>query len=338
MDARRVSHHGQRLMLGGGRVGVADYEWPDPGPNQLLVRVTRSQVSAGSEINAFRTGSADNPTPRPIGYTTVGRVEQVGAGVEGFRAGDRVLAYGHHATYCLVDLAQPGWQSHPLHIPDGVTDEQACFAVLGDVALHGIRRANLQIDESVAVFGAGVVGQLTLQFARLSGAHPIVVVDMIDSRLEQARDNGATHTVNVGRENAPAAIRAATGGGGAETVFHCTPIASILQMTMEAAADRGKVVLTGSAPGIAEIGLQVELLRHELTIIGVYESGLDQSHVYWPWTRKRNRAACFRLIASGMLKVDSMVTHVVPPTQAQSMYAMLAAGAGDWMSVIFDWE
>jgi threonine dehydrogenase-like Zn-dependent dehydrogenase len=338
VDSGRVSNSGQRLLLGSGSVTVADFEWPNPGPNQVLVRVTRSQVSAGSEINAFRTGSADNPTARPIGYTTVGRVERVGEGVEDFCPGDRVLAYGNHASYCLIDLAEPGWQSHPLHIPDDVTDEQACFAVLGDVALHGVRRANLQIDESVAVFGAGVVGQLTLQFARLSGAHPIVVVDMIDSRLERARDNGATHTANVARENGPAAIRAATGGAGAETVFHCTPIARILQTTMEAAAERGKVVVTGSAPGIAEIGLQVELLRHELTIIGVYESGLDQAHVYWPWTRRRNRAACFRLIASGLLKVDTMVTHVVPPTDAQAMYAMLAAGAGDWMSVIFDWE
>jgi len=334
-----VSYRGQRLLLGGGRVTLADHEWPDPGPNQLLVRVTRSQVSAGSEINAFRTGTAHQPTPRPTGYTTAGRVAKVGPGVEGFRPGDRVLAYGNHATYCLVDLGDPDdWRAHPQHIPDDLTDEQACFAVLGDVALHGVRRAGLQIDESVAVFGAGVVGQLTLQLARLSGAHPVIVTDLVESRLELARRNGATHTVDGTREDAPAAIRAITGGRGAETVFDCTPIAQVLQPCMAAAADRGKVVMTASAPGTAQIGLQVELLRHELTIIGVYETGLNVPHAYWPWTRVRNRAAVFRLIACGDLKVDEMVTHVLPPSQASDMYATLAAGAGDWLSVYFNWE
>jgi threonine dehydrogenase-like Zn-dependent dehydrogenase len=209
--------------------------------------------------------------------------------------------------------------------------------VLGDVALHGVRRAGLQIDESVAVFGAGVVGQLTVQFARLSGAHPIIAVDLVDRRLDLARANGATHTINSGREDAAAAVRAITDGLGAQTVFHCVPIAQVLQAAMEATATRGKVVVTASAPGIAEIGLQVELLRHELSILGVYESGLDQAHAYWPWTRNRNRRACFRLIGSGQLNVDEMVTHVVAPDRADEMFSMLAAGAGDWMSVYFAW-
>jgi 2-desacetyl-2-hydroxyethyl bacteriochlorophyllide A dehydrogenase len=333
-----VSVRGQRLLLGGGRVTLADHEWPDPGPHQILVRVTRSQVSAGSEINAFRSGSASDPTPRATGYTTAGRVEKVGSGVEGFEPGDRVLAYGNHGSYCLVDMAdQAEWRSHPQHIPDDLTDEEACFAVLGDVALHGVRRAGLQIDESVAVFGAGVVGQLTLQLARISGAHPIVVVDLVGSRLDLARRYGATHTVDAGREDGPAAVRAATDGAGAQTVFDCTPIARVLQPCLAAAADRGKVVMTASAPGTAEIGLQVELLRHELTLIGVYETGLNAPHAYWPWTRVRNRAAIFRLIGSGQLRVDEMITHVLPPSQAGDMYATLAAGAGDWLSVYFDW-
>ena len=122
-----VSIRGQRLLLGGGRVQLADHEWADPGPNQLLVRVTRSQVSAGSEINAFRTGSALDPTPRPTGYTTAGRVERVGPGVEGFQPGDRVLAYGNHASHCLVDMSDPNeWRSYPQVIPDGY------YFVMGD--------------------------------------------------------------------------------------------------------------------------------------------------------------------------------------------------------------
>jgi threonine dehydrogenase-like Zn-dependent dehydrogenase len=337
---------GQRLIFRSGfRVDVEPFEVPVPGPGQVLLRVSRSQVSAGSELNGLRAldrAGAEAPG-RPGGYTTAGRVLATGPGVRGFEEGDRMLAFGNHASHVLVDLNDPlEWRAHPDRIPDGVSDEQACFAVLGDVALHGVRRAGLQIDESVAVFGAGVVGQLTLQFVRLSGAHPIVSVDLVAARLEVARASGATHAVDAARGDAVAGVFAATGGAGAETVFHCSANPQLLQTTLEAAAARGTVVLTGSAPGTAEIGLQVELLRRELTIVGVYESGLFAPHAYWPWTRQRNRAACYRLIAGGELRVDPLISHVSPPSGAQELYRKIAAGAGaggaDWMSVFFAWD
>ena len=99
-------------------------------------------------------------------------------------------------------MADPNeWRAFPDKLPDGVTDSQACFSVLGDVAMHGVRRGTLQLDELVAVFGAGVVGQLTLQFARISGAYPIISVDLVESRLELARSNGASHTVDASKED-----------------------------------------------------------------------------------------------------------------------------------------
>ncbi len=339
---------GQRLIFRSGfRVDVESFEVPPTGPGQVLLRVSRSQVSAGSELNGLRAldrAGAEAPG-RPGGYTTAGRVLATGPGVRGFEEGDRMLAFGNHASHVLVDLNDSQeWRSHPDRIPDGVSDEQACFAVLGDVALHGVRRAGLQIDESVAVFGAGVVGQLTLQFVRLSGAYPIVSVDLVAARLEVARASGATDAVDASQGDAVAGVFGATGGAGAETVFHCSANPQLLQTTLEAAASRGTVVLTGSAPGTAEIGLQVELLRRELTIVGVYETGLFAPHAYWPWTRQRNRAACYRLIAAGELRVDPLISHVSPPSGAQELYRAIAAGAGagaggaGWMSVFFAWD
>lgn len=332
---------GQRLIASAGiTVEVEDHKFPDPGPNQMLVRVTRSQVSAGSEMNGIRAIQNQPDVRRPIGYTTVGYVEKLGAGVVDYREGDRVLCFGNHASHCLVSLTVNSggdWQAQPDLVPDNITDEQAALGVLGDVALHGIRRATLQLDQSVAVFGAGTVGQLTIQFARISGAYPIVAVDLVPSRLDKARQSGATHVVDASQGNPVEGVFAATNGRGAEAVFHCSANPKILQTTMEAAADRATVVLSGSAPGTAEIGLQVELLRRELKIVGNYETGLLEPHPYWPWTRRRNRRATFRLIASGELKVDHLLTHVVPPTRAQEMYRMIAAGGSDWLTVTFAW-
>ena len=337
-----MATHGQRLIASAGiTIESEDHDFPDPGPSQMLVRVTRSQISAGSEMNGIRAIQNQPDVRRPIGYTTVGYVEKLGPGVADYREGDRVLCFGNHASHCLVSLTTTDggdWQSQPDHVPDGITDEQAAFGVLGDVALHGVRRSTLQLDQSAAVFGAGTVGQLTIQFARLSGAYPIVAVDLVPSRLDKARLSGATHVVDASQGNPVEGVRTATGGHGAEAVFHCSANPKLLQTTMEAAADRGTVVLSGSAPDIAEIGLQVELLRRELTIVGNYETGLLAPHPYWPWTRRRNRRATFRLIASGQLKVDHLLTHVVSPARAQEMYRMIAAGGSDWLTVTFAWD
>jgi 2-desacetyl-2-hydroxyethyl bacteriochlorophyllide A dehydrogenase len=336
----RMAVTGRQLVFQSDRtVAVEEYPVPTPGLRQILVEVSRSCVSAGTEMNFFRSNPPTGPLQRAtLGYMTVGRVAQVGSGVSGYAPGDRVLTCGHHCSHWLVDLDDQGssrW--YITHLPDAIPDDVAGFTILGDVALHGVRRASLQIDESVAVFGAGIVGQLTVQFARLSGAYPIVAVDLYAARLDLARQSGATHVVNPAHDDPVGAIREATGGG-AQAVFHCAPVAQVLQTALAAAADRGKVVLTGSAPGTAAIGLQVELLRHELSIIGVYETGLTAPHPYWPWTRQRNRQACLRLLAAGQLRLDQLITHVVPYTEAQAIVELLLGGGGEWLGVVFRWD
>ena len=340
-----TDQQGKRLLFAPGpRVTVEEYDVPAPGAGQILVRVTRSQVSAGSEMNFVRHGAAAyglQPSPDArdryaIGYMTVGWVEAIGSAVTGFAVGERVLTGGPHASHWLV---QPGTPSgHIAHIPDNISDDVAGFAILGDVALHGVRRAALQIEQSVAVFGMGVVGQLTLQLARLSGAYPLIAVDLFDLRLEKAIESGATHTINAARENASQVIRDITGGTGADVIFHCTPAAHIMQSLLEACAERGTIVLTGSAPGTAQIRLQEELLRRELTIFGSYETRMDQPHPYWPWTRERNRRACLRLMSAGQLRIDHLITHVVAFLDAQSAFEMMARGGDDWLGVVLQWD
>ncbi len=330
---------GKRLLFyPGPRIVIEAFEPPQPVGRQALVKVTRSAISAGSEMNFVRHGpQAYGITPAgadagyPIGYMTVGTVVAAGPDA-GVAVGQRVLTGGHHTNYWLVDPAAPN--GHMLPIPGGVSDDAAGFAILGDVALHGVRRAALQLDGAAAVFGMGMVGQLTLQLARLSGAYPLIAVDLADDRLEKAMESGATHTVNASREEAVARIRAITGGQGAETIFHCTQAASILQQLLEACADRGRIVLTGSPPGTATIRLQEDLLRRELTLTGIYETGVTNAHPYWPWTRERNRRTCLRLMAGGQLKIDHLITHITPYDQAQSAFEMMAKGSAGWLGVV----
>ena len=331
----------RRLMFSSSpaHVELETFELPPPGPGEVLVRNARTHVSAGSETNFLRFGPQSYGLPEAaaranIGYMTAGQIVAMGADVKGFCVGDRVTTGAAHASHSLIAVTPTATIDR---IPDGVSDDVAGFVALGDVALHGVRRAHLQIDQSVVVFGLGLVGQLVLQFAALSGAHPLIAVDLIDERLRTAQQLGATHTINPNREDVVARVKEITGGTGAEAVFHCAQAASILQQTMECAADRGTVVLTGSPPGTATIRLKEELLRKELVLTGTYESGLTQSHVYWRWTRQRNRQAFLRLLAEKKLRLDPLLTHIVPAASATNTYRMILEQSEGWLGVVFNW-
>ncbi len=102
--------------------------------------------------------------PMPLGYCNAGTVLEVGPGVSGYVAGDRVVSNGGHAEIV----------HRPVHlcakIPAGVSDEQAAFAVLGAIGLQGIRLLQPALGESVAVFGLGLIGLLSVQMLAASGA------------------------------------------------------------------------------------------------------------------------------------------------------------------------
>ena len=333
----------QRLLFAQGpRITVENYELPAPTGHQVLVRITRSHVSAGSEMNFLRGGPAayglkgDRDAAMPIGYMSVGRIAAVGPEVTGYSVGQRVVTGSPHTNYWLVDTADA--QATLEVVPEGVSDDVAGFAVLGDVSLHCVRRAGLQIDQSAAIFGLGLVGQMVLQFARISGAYPLIAIDLSESRLAKARESGATHTINAGKENTVQRIREITGGAGADAVFHCTNVASILQTLLECTADRGKIVLAGSAPGTAQIGLQDDLLRREITLIGSYQRGLMAPHPYWPWSRPRNRRVCLRLMGTGELRIEPLLTHRIAPSEAEGLFASMLKGSDSWLGIVVKWD
>ena len=340
-----MAEQGRMLsVVEGERVLVEAYDVGEPGPGEVLVRVNRTQVSAGSEKGRFRGASRPDPRtplgyyPEPPGYTAAGRIQALGPGVEGFAIGDRVFAFGRHQSHLLTRIDRyhdAGLRKNVQRIEFDVTDEQACFSRLGDVALHSIRRAGLQPDESVVIFGQGVVGQLIAAFARISGAYPIIAVDLDDDRLELSKTSGATHTVNASKENAVEAVEAVTGGG-AECVFHANREAQVLADCVDAAGYGGKVVLVGATRGPVSMYLN-KLLVREIDLRGSHMVS-DVEQRYWKWTTSRDRNAILRMIAQGDLSVDHLISHVVRPEEADEAYQRIVAGPQGWMGVFFAWD
>ena len=360
-----MTMEGQRLVLDEqGAMHIESFVVEPPTDHQIVVRVACSQISAGSEMNVVRQrqqipGATGPGASRTLGYTTVGRILARGAAVTDWEIGERVLCFGNHGSHWTITLEEDGAGGDVLpnqnlveRVPETLTDQEVAFAVLGDVALHGLRRAEIQMGESVAVHGLGTVGLLALQLARRAGAYPVIGVDVADARLALAQELGATHVVNAAREDVAAVIhdltrlpRTWTGwlptvvpGTGAEVQIQASSNIQTYRTMLEAAADRGRLVMVGAAQHEVAIGAH-ELLRREITVRGSYQTGQLEPHPYWPWTRARNRAIVLGMIARGDLQVQPLISHVASYTDAAAIYRMLEQGnADDWLSVFFTWE
>ncbi len=204
------------VKTGQGQVAMTQIPYPDePGPGQALVRTALSTV-CGSDIHLV--DEMPIPPGVPMGHEATGVVQAVGAGVTGFKAGDRVvvsclqccgictrcmegqhqacttfnapgnLVFGAQGEFFLVN----GAQTTMAHIPDNLDDDQVLFA--SDIMSTGfaaIERAEIQLGDTVAVFAQGPVGLCATAGARLLGAGLIVAVEGIPARQEMARRMGA---------------------------------------------------------------------------------------------------------------------------------------------------
>jgi threonine dehydrogenase-like Zn-dependent dehydrogenase len=143
--------------------------------------------------------------PMTSGYCNVGRVLEAGRGVDGFAVGDRVVSNGKHAEVVVVP------RTLCVRIPDTVSDDNAAFAVLGSIALQGMRLAQATLGECFVVTGLGLVGLLAVQMLRANGCR-VLGIDTNPKRLELARRFGA-ETVDLAQGEDPLAKAAAFSRG-----------------------------------------------------------------------------------------------------------------------------
>lgn len=369
---------GKRLIfVDGEKVEIENFDVPSPGPHQALVRIHRTQVSGGSEISGLlleskegTSGTGSGSTfkmakrkkgKHPSGYTAVGHVLEVGKHMKRFKPGDRVIVMANHSSHCLTGAPSDQSNTKSINIPSSqtkpvslvsreqsnmypiefdITYEQATFAgPLGYVALHGVRRAKLQIGESVAIMGQGVIGQMITAYCRLSGAYPVIAVDTDDNRLSLSKTSGATHTVNPSREDPVKSIKDLTGDG-AESVFFATRVPEPFTDCINSAADHGKVIIVGMSTANAEIELNGAIFRRELDVRAVFDRGDThaQPHPYMPWVHSRNYSTVMGMIGRGDLNVDHLISHIAKPEEANKLYHQMLQGPKGWMSVLFDWD
>ncbi len=268
-----------------------------PDPHTIVVEARRTFVSAGTEL-AIYTGThtnftSDQPTFQPLpfhpGYAFVGTVTAMGTAVPAhqptLQLGDRVLIEAPHGSAATVDVRK----ALIIPLPDTVSTADGALLRMAGIALTAVRVAPLQLGESVAIFGMGIVGQLAAQLFHLNGAHPVLGIDRIRNRLDVAEEHGivpllATEPALTER------VQARTNGAGADVVIEATGNPAVVAAALDAAAIGGRVVLLGSTRGpVEQLDLYTQIHRKRIRLIGAHE--LAQDHDYAQairWNRKTN--------------------------------------------------
>ena len=325
---------------------------------QVLIKTTRSLVSLGTERMLVEFGKASliqkarqqpdkvkmvldkikteglMPTldavfnklgqPLPLGYCNVGKVIGVGAGVTDFKIGDRVASNGQHAEFVSIP------QNLVAHVPDGVTDEEAVFTVIGAIGLQGIRLLNPTLGETVVVIGLGLIGLITAELLMANGCQ-VIGVDLDNTKLEIARQKGIL-TVNP-REGADPVKFAQdyTNGVGVDGVIITASAKTddIISQAAQMSRKRGKIILVGV------IGLNLsraEFYEKELTFQvscsygpGRYDDDYEQKGQDYPlpyvrWTEKRNFETILSAIKTDRLDVQPLITEVIDIDDYQKVY------------------
>ena len=273
--------------------------------------------------------------PLPLGYCNVGVVSEVGADVEDFKVGDRVVSNGPHADIVKVS------KNLCARIPDEVDDEMASFVVVASIGLQGIRLAQPTLGEAFVVTGAGLIGLLTVQLLRAHGCR-VLAIDFDDSKLALARQFGAV-TCNPARGEDPVATGMAfSRGQGVDGVIITASTKSTDPVTQAArmCRKRGRIVLVGVT------GLELnraDFYEKELTFQvscsygpGRYDPNYEDKGQDYPlgfvrWTEQRNFEAVLDMLASGQLDVKPLITHRFAFEDAQQAYQTLTedkAGLG----------
>lgn len=207
-----------------------------------------------------------------------------------------------------------------LKIPDDLPLDRA--ALLGCAVITGvgavINCAKVRPGSSVVVFGTGGVGLNAVQGARLAGAAKIIAVDLVDRKLEFARQFGATHTVNAAGGDPVAQVRALTGGRGVDYAFEVIGLPKTMRQAYDCLAKRGTAVVVGVAPMTMEVAVPVMSL--------VYEERVLTGSVYGSSRPRLDIPRLIELYRSGKLLLDELLTRTYPFEQINEAYAALERG------------
>jgi 2-desacetyl-2-hydroxyethyl bacteriochlorophyllide A dehydrogenase len=337
-------------ITGPRQIGVVEDSLAQPGEGQVAIRSLYSAISHGTEMNVYRGDApmwnmqqdrelrlfrpghtAQWNYPLRYGYACVGEVTDAGANVSSVQRGDRVFCYRPHQTaHVLPETAL-------IKLPDNIDPKVGIFLANLNTTFNGVLDADLHLQECVVVFGQGVLGQLIVQWAKLSGASPVIAVDLIERRLELSMEvSGADMTMNPGQgDDIAVAVRKLTESRGADVVFEVSASDRALHEAIRTVCYNGKVIVLSWYPGsLANVYPGREFHHNRIQLICSQTGGIrpDLSH---RWTLQRRMNAVVEMLPR--LRLQELITDVVDYREAAEAYRLVDEHPEEIMQVVLSY-
>ncbi|MGH7741793.1 MAG: zinc-dependent alcohol dehydrogenase, partial [Candidatus Eiseniibacteriota bacterium] len=302
----------ERMKVTQARMNLAEKARERPDQVRQVLQTLREQGVGPT----FRTIQERLKSPTPLGYSCSGAVVSTGAQVDEFRVGDRVAAIGEglatHAEYNSVP------RNLVVAIPADVPLDQASSSAVGAIALQSIRQAQLELGETVAVIGLGLLGQFVVQLARANGCR-VMGVDLDPRKCALAVQQGAEAAMAPEPTEALSQALRMSSGLGVDAVLITTSTSSNqpIELAAQLVRDRGRVVCLGNTAIQLEwrtwFGKEIDFRFSRAMGAGMYDAdyltrGKDYPVGYVRWTANRNMASFLDLIARGRIEVGGLIT------------------------------
>lgn len=310
---------------------------PDPGKTDVLIKVKAVSI-CGSDIHGMDGSSGRRRPPIIMGHEASGVIEKTGAEVTAWHKGDRVTfdstEYCGTCPFCrqgminlcdnrrVLGVSCEDYRRHgafadyvavPQHIlyrlPDEVSFVQAAMVEPLSIAVHAVERTPLNLNDSVLVVGAGMIGLLVIQVLRSAGCGTIVALDLEDDRLGRACRLGADVGLRADSSDLAERIGALTDGRGLDRSFEVVGISPTLNSALTHIRKGGSATLVGNLAPNTEFPMQWVVTR-ELTLYGSCSSRLE-----YP--------ACLDMIARKKVDVEALITNTAPLSEGDSWFKRL---------------
>lgn len=321
-------------------VHTAEYlenEIGSPTGDRALVKTEYSVISGGTERAVIMgKNNTANIFPTPVGYCGAGRVVEIGKDVKNLKAGDRVLVYhAGHSQYNIVpesDLTKVE--------DDGIDSLEAAFVVIATMGLGGVRKLEVELGESAMVMGLGLLGLFSVQFLRLSGANPVIAVDLNKDRRELALKTGADFAFDPTDKDFVEKVRAVTKGRGVNACVEVTGVAAALNQALECASMQGRISLLGcTRVSDSSIDYYTQVHRPGIKLIGAHNFVRPKVESYpHHWTHHDDCRAILDMISTKRINVREIATRIAEPKDAQMIYNELCDNKDFPVGTVFDWR
>ena len=322
------------VYKGNRQLSVEEIPTPEPGPNQVLVRVKYCAI-CGTDVHGVLYDAV--PPGSVLGHEYCGTIAHVGSEVTRWKEGDRIVGGGgthpdgvrpggvrsdprfNYRTMGFSGNRTRGYAEYtvmeewePVPIPDGVSDEAAALCEPCSIAVHAVRLSDMSVGDPVVVLGAGPIGLLCLQVAKAAGAGTVVVSEPSPARAEVARKLGADEVIDPTQEDVEARVVSLTDGAGPRVVFECAAAKSTLDQALRLVRRNGQVVLVAIAWEPTEV-LPVDWMGREVKLQASFGGTTED------WS------IALELIRSGKVRIDPLLSEAdfIPMDDIQQAFDAL---------------